>query len=141
MSLPLTAAIQNGKPWLDRFTRLEYRKAFRAYMDQYGKDCLALIQNAQDPDALVEEILCELEAGRKKLRFWNRGERIFDEKQTVIKYFAPMLLELGCEDFAQSFHTAWNRRWPKDPFEYVPYEQLSKSFVHVILGIAMPNKD
>ena len=105
MSLPLTAAIQNGRPWLDRFTRLEYRKAFRAYMDQYGKDCLALIQNAQDPEVLAEEVLGELEAGRKKLRFWNRGERIFDEKQTVIKYFAPMLLELGCEDFAQIFRT------------------------------------
>ena len=132
MSLPLTAAIQNGRPWLDRFTRLEYRKAFRAYMDQYGQDCLALIQNAQDPEALAEEVLGELEAGRKKLRFWNRGERIFDEKQTVIKYFAPMLLQQGDEAFAEQFRQAWSRRWPKDSYEHATFEQLNKSFVNVI---------
>ena len=141
MSSPLAAAIQNGKLWLDRFTRREYAKAFRAYLEQYGKSCLALIQNTDDPAALAEQTLDELEAGRKKLRFWNRGATVFNEKQTVITYFAPMLLELGCEDFAEMFRTAWIRRWPKDPYEYGSFEQLNKSFVNVILGITMPNKD
>ena len=141
MSSPLAAAIQNGKLWLDRFTRREYAKAFRAYMEQYGKSCLALIQNTDDPVALAEQTLDELEAGRKKLRFWNRGATVFNEKQTVITYFAPMLLELGCEDFAELFRTAWIRRWPNDPYESGSFEQLNKSFVNVILGITMPNKD
>lgn len=141
MSAPLLAAIQNGKLWLDRFTRLEYRKAFQAYLGTHGEACRALIENSADLPRLAEETLDELEAARKKLRFWNRGETIFDEKQTVIKYFAPMLLELGCQEFAEIFRDCWNRRWPKDPYEHTTYEQLSKSFVNVILGIAMPNKD
>ena len=86
MSFPLVAAIQNGKLWLDRFTRREYAKAFRAYMEQYGKSCLALIQNTDDPAALAEQTLDELEAGRKKLRFWTRGATVFNEKQTVDPY-------------------------------------------------------
>ena len=141
MSSPLAAAIQNGRPWLDRFTRLEYRKAFRAYLDQYGKSCGELIETSPDLQRLAEDTLDELETSRKKLWFWNRGEVIFDEKQTVIKYFAPMLLEMGCEEFAVIFRDCWKRRWPKDTYEHTTYEQLLKSFVHVILGIAMPNKD
>ena len=141
MSSPFAAAIQNGQLWLDHFTRREYAKAFRAYLAQYKEACLEQIQNAEDPAVLAEEILNELEAGRKKLRFWNRGETVFNEKQTVIKYFAPMLLELGCEDFAEMFRDSWNRRWPKDPYEHTTFEQLNKSFANVILGIALPNKD
>ena len=141
MSSPLTAAIQNGRPWLDRFTRLEYRKAFQSYLAQHGEHCSQLIRNSADLRRLAEETLDELEDSRKKLWFWNRGEVVFDEKQTVIKYFAPMLLEMGFEEFAEIFRDCWNRRWPKDPYEHATYEQLLKSFVHVILGIAMPNKD
>ncbi len=141
MSSPLSAAIQNGQFWLNHFTRREYEKAFHAYMDQFSKDCLTLIQSTDDPTALAETVLGELEAGRKNARFWNRSEVIFNEKQTVIKYFAPMLLELGCQEFAEVFRSAWNRRWPKDPYEHATFEQLNKSFVNVILGITMPNKD
>lgn len=141
MSAPLSAAIQNGRPWLTRFTRREYAKAFREYTATYGEIYRAAILAAEDTNRLAEDVLDELAAARKKLRFWNRGERVFDEKQTVIKYFAPMLLELGCEDFAEIFRAAWNRRWPKDPYEHTTFEQLNKSFVNVIFGIAMPNKD
>ena len=141
MSNPLCAAIQNGGLWLDRFTRREYRKAFREYSSVHKESCLSIIQSADDLPGLAETTLDELEAGRKKLRFWNRGEVIFQEKQTVIKYFAPMLLDSGCEEFAELFRNAWNRRWPKDPYEHTTFELLDKSFVNVILGIAMPNKD
>lgn len=141
MSSPLVAAIEDTHPWLDRFTRREYAKAFRCYVDLHGDACLALIRSATDPMVLAVETLDELEAERKKLRFWNRGGIIFDQKQTVIKYFAPMLLQLGCGEFAEALRAAWNKRWPKDPYDHATFEQLSSSFVNVILGITMPNKD
>jgi hypothetical protein len=86
-------------------------------------------------------VLEELEQVRKREHFWNRGAKVFDEKQMVIKYFAPMLLQQGDEAFAEQFSQAWSRRWPKDSYEHATFEQLNKSFVNVILGITMPNKE
>ena len=141
MSTPLASAIQEGRPWLDRFTRREYAKAFRAYVDAYGNDCHAQIETAADPAELAEALLDELAQGRKQERFWNRGAKVFDEKQVVIKYFTPMLLQQGDEAFAEQFRQAWISRWPKDSYEHATFEQLNKSFVNVILGITIPNKE
>lgn len=141
MSSPLVAAIEDSHPWLDRFTRREYAKAFRGYVQIHGDACLSLIRSAADTMILAEETLDQLEAERKKLRFWNRSGIVFDQKQTLIKFFAPMLLQLGCEEFADALKTAWNNRWPKDPYDHATFEQLNGSFVNVILGITVPNKD
>lgn len=142
MSSPLASSIQEGKPWLDRFTRREYEKAFRAYGDTYGPACLAQIEaNADGLDALADSVLNELEEGRKKKRFWNRGAQAFDEQQTVIKYLTPTLLEQGQEAFSNCLHDAWCRRWPKERYEQASYERLRKGFVNMILGIAIPDKD
>ena len=141
MSTPLASAIQQGRPWLDRFTRREYAKAIREYVNAYGNDCHNQIETAADPAALAAAVLEELEQDRKRERFWNRGAKVFDEKQMVIKYFAPMLLQQGDEAFAEQIRQAWSRRWPKDSYEHATFEQLNKSFVNVILGITMPNKE
>ena len=93
---PIVAAIQKGRHWLDRFTRLEYRKTFAEYVKTHWERCRPQLEEYRDnPAALAEQILDELEADRKKIRFWNRGAEIFDEKQTVIKYLCPMLLQKG----------------------------------------------
>ena len=142
MSSPLATAILEGRPWLDRFTRREYEKAFHAYMDTYAADCRAQIEEAVDSlPALAEAVLDELEAGRKKERFWNRGTQAFDQQQTVIKYFTPMLLNLEQAAFSDCFQAAWCRRWPKERYEQASYERLKKGFVNVILGITIPEKD
>ena len=137
---PIVAAIQKGRHWLDRFTRLEYRKTFAEYVKTHWERCRPQLEEYRDnPAALAEQILDELEADRKKIRFWNRGAEIFDEKQTVIKYLCPMLLQKGEEEFARSLRDAWCRRWPKDPLEIASYEELDRSFVNVILGITLKN--
>lgn len=141
MSTPLASAIQDGQLWLDRFTRREYAKAFRAYADTFGDDCHAQIEATEDMAALADAVLDELSAGRQRTHFWNRGAKVFDEKQTVIKYFCPMLLQQGDEVFAEQFRQAWIRRWPKDSYEQTTFEQLNNSFVNVILGITLPNKE
>lgn len=142
MSSPLATAIQDGKPWLDRFTRREYEKAFRAYVDTYGATSHKQIEEAGEAlSALAEAILDELEENRKHARFWNRGSLSFDQQQMVIKYCVPMLLEQGDEAFVNCFHEAWCRRWPKERFQTATYEQLRKGFVNVIMGIMIPDKD
>lgn len=137
---PITAAIQKGRRWLDRFTRWEYRKAFPEYVNTHWEACrLQLEEHRNNPEALAEQVLDQLADGRKKMRLWNRGAEIFDEKQTVIKYLCPMLLQKGEEEFARQLRAAWCRRWPKDPFEIAGFEELDKSFVNVIMGITLKN--
>ena len=137
----LTAAIQKGKAWLNCFTRREYTKAFTEYMATYGEACRAEIEGARENlPALAEAVLDELEAGRKKEWFWNRGVQSFDEKHTVVKFLTPMLLQLGEADFSQCLCEAWRSRWPKDPYGQASYEELLDGFQNVILGITLKNK-
>lgn len=136
------SAIREGRPWVDRFTRREYAKAFRSYVDTYWEACHAEISAAGDGlPALAEAVIDELEEGRRRTRFWNRGAQAFDEKHTVIKYFVPMLLQRGEDSFAECLREAWCRRWPKDPYAQATYEELQKGFVNVIMGIQLPDKD
>ena len=132
------SAIRNGRHWLDRFTRREYRKAFREYTAAHWEGCLRQLDtNRDDPAALAGQVIGELEADLRKLRFWNRGTEQFDRKQTLIKYFCPMLLAHGEEGFAKALQEAWGQRWPKDSFGIACFEDLDKSFVNVIMGIAL----
>ena len=140
MSSAIYTAIREGRPYLDRFTRREYAKAFRSYEKTYWECCLAeLDANRHDLPALAERLLDELENGRRRTRFWNRGALIFDEKQTVIKYLTPMLLEHGENAFADCLRDAWCRRWPKDTYEHATFEVLKDAFLNVILGIQLKN--
>lgn len=140
MSSAIYTAIREGRPYLDRFTRREYVKAFRSFEKACWESCLEeLDANRHDLPALAERLLDELEEGRRRTRFWNRGALIFDEKQTVIKYLTPMLLEHGENAFADCLRDAWCRRWPKDTYEYATFETLKDAFLNVILGIQLKN--
>ncbi|MBQ3487291.1 MAG: hypothetical protein IJA71_03295, partial [Clostridia bacterium] len=109
---PIVSAIRNGRPWLDRFTRLEYRKAFSAYTEAFWEPCRLQLDADREYAALADEIIQELEEGHRKARFWDRGTLRFDEKQMLIKYFCPMLLAHGEDAFAKCLQEAWSRRWP-----------------------------
>lgn len=135
---PLVSAICNGRQWLDRFTRWDYRKAFRDYTGLYWESCRVQLDAGRDDlPALAEQVIGELEEGHRKARFWNRGTLRFDEKQVIIKYLCPMLLAHGEEGFAKALQEAWSSRWPKDPFGIASYEDLDKSFLNVIMGITL----
>lgn len=138
MSSAICAAIREGRPYLDRFTRREYAKAFRAYEKAYWERCREeLDENREKLPELASRVLDELEEGRRRTRFWNRGAQIFDEKQSVIKYLAPMLLEHGEDLFAECLRDAWCSRWPRDTYEHTTFEALREAFVNVILGIQL----
>ena len=137
---PIVTAIRSGRQWLDRFTRFDYRKAFKEYTAMYWEPCrLQLEEGREDLTALADQVIRDLEEGHRKARFWDRGTIRFDEKQTIIKYFCPMLLESGEEDFAKELQEAWSRRWPKDSFGIASYEDLYRSFVNVIMGVTLKN--
>ncbi len=135
---PIVSAICNGRQWLERFTRWDYRKAFRDYTETFWASCLVQLDaGREDLTALAEQVIRELEEGHRKARFWNRSTLRFDEKQTIIKYFCPMLLAHGEDDFAKTLQEAWSRRWPKEGFGIASYEDLDKSFLNVIMGITL----
>lgn len=141
MSVTLVSAIRDGRPWLDRFTRREYAKAFREYTLTYAEGCLAEIEASREAlDALAEAVLDGLEAGRGKLRLWERGAQRFDEKSTVVKYLTPMLLQQGESAFSDCLHEAWLRRWPKDEYGQASFEELLDGFQNVILGFTFKQK-
>lgn len=134
----LGSAICKGRHWLDRFTRREYKKAFGEYTALYRDGCLAQLEAYRDdPETLAEQLLQELEDFRRGSRFWNRSAEIFDQKQMVIKYLSPMLLQLGEDAFAGMLQQAWRRRWPKDPYEMASFDDLNRSFLNVIMGITL----
>lgn len=140
MKSAICTAIQEGRPYLDRFTRREYTKAFREYEKTYWEGChKELEENRENLQQLAIRVINELEEDRRRTRFWNRGAKAFDEKQTVIKYLAPMLLEHGENAFADCLRDAWCRRWPKDTYEYATFETLKDAFLNVILGIQLKN--
>ena len=137
---PIVSAIREGRPWLDRFTRWDYRKGFRDYTAAFWEPCRAQLEAGRsDISALAEETVRELEESYRKARFWNRSTLRFDDKQVIIKYLCPMLLAQGQEAFAKALQEAWSRRWPKDSFGIASYEDLDKSFVNVIMGIPLKN--
>ncbi len=131
----LLSAIRDCGAWLPRFNKKEYESAFQEYDRQYGHWYRRAIIDADgDLNALAENLLNELESGWKSERFWGRASRRFEEKSMVICYLAPMLLENGDQDFADILKNAWNRRWPKNKWDYVSWRELKDGFPDKILG-------
>lgn len=147
MSEELLAAIQTGRTWLDRFTRRGYPKAFEEYKEQFGPAYLAAIQAAGGEEAalqvLADGILDGLAEGWKRRRIWNRSSVMVDEKQMVVNYLSPMLLEMeepDCARFAELLRDRWAARWPKDGYGITTYAKLRGGFRYSILGIDLAGK-
>lgn len=140
MNEALLSAIRERKPWLERFTRTEYEKAFQEYRERYGGLFREALRNA-DADSLAAETLDELEKGWKAEKFWKRSSRRFEEKQMIFMYLSPMLLEIGEEAFAAALRDAWRGRSPKDAYEVVTWRKLKKGFRLTIMGIEVRQED
>lgn len=138
----LLSAVRDGKPWLERFTIKGYPAAFREYVAAYGEAYRAAIREAGDAAQLADSLLDALADGWRRMRFWNRSSRRFDDKRTIVVYLSPMLLELGEEAFANCLQSEWARRWPKDAYRITTYRKLQKSFRNAIMGIEIgPRRD
>lgn len=139
----LLEAIQNSSRWMDGFTRVDYYKVFREYVERFGPCYLETVREQADDaglKALAEEMLNELEAGWKKQRIWNRSSAKFNDKQMLIRYLSPMLMGLeepGCQQLAELLRDGWCSRWPKDAYQIATYQELRRGFRRVVLGIEL----
>ena len=143
----LCAAIWGARDWLDHFTRREYPEHFKLYMERYGEIYAQAVRDADVDEeklkALANAILDGLEAGWKRQWFWNRSAVRIDEKQVVVNYLSPMLMELPdpkCGRLAGMLRPCWVERWPKDAYQMTTYAVLKNGFKNSILGIDLAGK-
>ena len=143
----LCAAVWEAKEWLPRFRRDEYSKAFREYQERFGPlYAQAVAETEGDLNALEKlagDILDTLEAGWKRRFFWNRGAARVEEKQVIVDFLSPMLLDQPdpmCGRLAGMLRQGWAERWPKEAYQMTTAEVLQKGFRHSIFGIDLEGK-
>lgn len=149
MNEPITAgtaalleAVQDGKPWIKRFTRKEYAAAFQEYTSRFGPPYQEALGNPEGLPALAEELLDGIAGGWKNQRPWNRSVAIMNDKQMMVTYLSPMLqtLEGGCR-LAELLRDGWAARWPKDAYQLGTYEELLSGFRNTFLGLEIFRRD
>lgn len=143
----LCAAVWEAPEWLPRFRRQEYLKAFREYQEKFAPLYAQAVRETEGDlealERLSNEILDGLEDGWKRQRFWNRTAVQVDEKQCVVKFLSPMLLEQPdplCGRLAGMLRQNWADRWPKDSYQITTAEVLQNGFRNSILGIDLLSK-
>lgn len=137
----LLAAIQDGKSWLDRFNRKDYDRAFQEYRERFGPLYreAALSAGEEGLAALAATLLDGLAAGWARQRPWNRSLAQLNDKQVIVCYLSPMLLEdPACAALEEALREGWAARWPKDAYQAAPLAKLRKGFRPSFLGIPLP---
>ena len=143
----LCAAVWEAPDWLPRFRRQEYPQVFQEYQKRFAPLYAQAVEETEGDltalEGLANDILDELEAGWKRRRFWNRTAVRVEEKQVIVSYLSPMLLELPdplCGRLAGMLRQGWADRWPKDAYQITTFEVLQKGFRNSILGIDLEGK-
>ncbi|MDY3985014.1 hypothetical protein [Dysosmobacter sp.] len=143
----LCAAVWEAPDWLPRFRRNEYQKALREYRDRFGPLYARAVGEAEGDlaalEKLADDILDALEAGWKRQRFWNRSAAQVEQKQVIVSFLSPMLLDLPdplCGRLAGMLRQGWADRWPRDAYQITTAEVLQKGFRYSILGIDLEGK-
>ena len=110
-------AVQDGKPWIKRFTKKEYAQAFAEYTARFGPLYEAALAKPESLPALAEELLDGIAAGWQRQRPWNRTVALMNDKQMLVTYLSPMLQTLeGGAVLADLIRDGWAARWPKDAY-------------------------
>lgn len=136
----LLAAIQDGKPWMNRFTGKGYGAAFEEYCARFGPICREAVLQAGEEGlpALAEVLLDGLAEGWRRRRPWDRSLAKVEDRQMLVCYFSPMLLEDPlCVPLAEKLREGWAARWPKDAYQTAPRKTLQKGFRTTFLGISL----
>ena len=136
----LCAAVWEADDWLKQFNRADYEEAFRRYQERFGPLYTQAVREAQDVEGLEKLAAAMLDAleRRWRKRLLGRGARMADERQAVVCYLSPMLLEEPdplCARFAGVLRQSWADRWPKQEYYITTYEVLRTGFRTSILGI------
>ena len=136
----LCAAVWEADDWLKRFNRADYEEAFRRHQERFGPLYPQAVREAEDVEGLEKLAAAMLDAleRRWRKRLLGRGARMADERQAVVCYLSPMLLEEPdplCARFAGVLRQSWADRWPKQEYYITTYEVLRTGFRTSILGI------
>lgn len=134
----LLAAIQDGKPWLDRFTGKEYDKAYEEYRAKYAQ-LFREAALAEGIEALAEVLLDGLAEGWKRQKPWNRSLAMLSDKQMIVCFLSPVLMEDPvCAPLEEKLREGWAARWPKEAYQAASLKKIRKGFRPTFLGIALP---
>lgn len=137
----LLAAIQDGKPWLARFTGKEYDKAYEEYRAKYAPLFreAALADGEEGIEALAEVLLDGLAEGWKRQKPWNRSLAQMEDKQMIVCFLGPVLMEDPvCAPLEETLRKGWAARWPKEAYRAASLEKIRKGFRPTFLGISLP---
>ena len=140
----LTAALRDPRPWLELFRRRSYEAAFRDYSRRFGPLYDQAAREAEDLPALAGAILDALEEDRRSRRPWARGALRVDEKQVLVAYLSPMLLEREeprSRELCGVLREAWNSRWPRDAYQTAGFDQIRSGFRTAVMGIELRRTD
>ena len=134
---PCMEVFSNVGYWMKGFKRQTYEKYLEAFCQQYTDTFRTALQE-NTPETLAGEVLNELDAGWKTLRFWNRSGAKTETKLLLITYVSPLLLlaeEPRCSQLAEALCRSWNERWPGDPYQLPDVDKLKNSFKNAVFGI------
>lgn len=137
----LLAAIQDGKPWLARFTGKEFDKAYQEYRERYAALFreAALADGEEGVEALTEVLLDGLAEGWKRQKPWNRSLAMLNDKQMIVCFLGPMLMEDPvCAPLEEKLREGWAARWPKEAYQTPSLAKIRKGFRPTFLGITLP---
>lgn len=137
----LLEAVQDGKPWLARFTGKEYDKAYEEYREKYAPLFreAALAGGEEGMEALTEVLLDGLAEGWARQKPWNRSLAMLSDKQMIVCYLSPMLMEdPACAALEEKLREGWAARWPKEAYKAASLEKIRKGFRPTFLGITLP---
>ena len=136
----LLAAIQNGRPWLDRFTRLDYEAALQEYRARFAPVCREAVLSAGEDgiQALAESILDALAEAWAKQRPWNRSLVQMEDKQMIVCYLSIILLEdPACAPLEAALREGWAARWPKEAYKSASLEKIKRGFKPTFMGFTI----
>ena len=138
----LLASIQDGKPWMERFTRTEYAKAFQEYRARYASLFREAMLEGEEAPALAEVLLDGLAEGWARQKPWNRSMAQLNDKQMLVCFLSPALLEDPvCAPLAEALREGWAARWPKEAYRVAPAEELQRGFRPTLWGFPLPFGD
>ena len=136
----LSGAVCQFRPWLEDFRHKTYEPAFRDYCARFGPLYDQAAGEAEDLRTLAGALLDALERNWRDQRPWNRGAVRASEKQMLVVYLFPMLLEREeprCRELCEALREAWSARWPKDGYRTAGFEKIQSGFRNAILGIEL----
>ena len=115
--------------YLERFTRFEYPGAF----ERYKEACMPLFTALGEDSALIAPAVAELMdyAEEQSKGLFKRSLEPDKFRRLFALYLAPAAGESGIEaavGFAEALRTAWNEKYPKQPFIIGTYAEIAGGF-------------